>query len=154
MKRKSECVTFLLPSPRGFPFHFRVKTKVIMVAYKQGPTQPGPSLHQLASTLDSILLASRLQSSHSGCSGPCHLLFPLKRMPPSPDAYMVHSFTSFWCLVKCHLLQYNASPKHWILKFYSPPVYPCSCLIILHSIHHHLIHTTYFTCLKTLFTST
>lgn len=65
VKRKSECVTFLLPFLRGFPFHFRVKAKVIMVAYKQGPTQTGPSLHQLVSTLDSsVLLASRLQSSH------------------------------------------------------------------------------------------
>lgn len=96
VERKSERVTLLLPTPRGFPFHCRVKTKVITVTYKKRPNTNWsflPPITLRPSSIQPLWLLRALALNISSA----------QNAPPNPDIHMAHSLTFLWCLFKCHL---------------------------------------------------
>lgn len=151
----SEYVSLLFPTTRGFPFHQRVKTTVIRVAYKKGPSTTGPTLYPLSSDVISstLLLTPAHWSSHCGCSGPWHLLLALPRMVPSTK---ISRELTPW--PSCGTYSNDTFSQEDFLAIVfkillSSRLAPFPTLIIFHSTYHHL-ETSNFTCLKKLFVST
>lgn len=86
------------------------KTQVLLPPTRPCTTCPVPSLPSLAPALatapDTWASSLLLQhTKHAPAPGPLHNSFPHLRNAVPSDHHLIHSLTSCWSLLKCHLLK-------------------------------------------------